>query len=80
MMKEMNKVARTKSLASLEAQIAKAQEDLVKTKARYDAVADTLEKLLSEKKELQASLIMKAFIKSGRSFQEIMNFLDIGQN
>lgn len=73
-------MARTKSLASLEAQIAKAQEDLVKTKARYDAVADTLEKLLSEKKELQASLIMKAFIKSGRSFQEIMNFLDIGQN
>jgi outer membrane protein TolC len=69
-------MARTKSLTSLDARIAKAQEDLVKAKAKYDAAADTLEKLLNEKKELQANLIMKAFIKSGRSFQEIMNFLD----
>jgi outer membrane protein TolC len=76
-MKEMKTMARTKSLTSLDARIAKAQEDLVKAKAKYDATADTLEKLLNEKKELQANLIMKAFIKSGRSFQEIMNFLDI---
>ena len=73
-------MARTKSLASLEAQIAKAQEDLVKAKVKYDATADTLEKLLNEKKELQSHQIMKAFIKSGKSFQEIMNFLDTSPN
>lgn len=55
-------MARNKSLASLGAQIAKAQEDLVKAKAKYDAFAGTLEKLLSEKKELQTRQIMKAFI------------------
>jgi predicted nucleic acid-binding Zn-ribbon protein len=79
-MKEMKTMARTKSLASLDAQITKAQEDLVKAKAKYDTVADTLEKLQSEKKELQARQIMKAFIKSGKSFRQIMNFLDTGQN
>lgn len=73
-------MARTKSLASLDAQITKAQEDLVKAKAKYDTVADTLEKLQNEKKELQARQIMKAFIKSGKSFRQIMNFLDTGQN
>jgi predicted nucleic acid-binding Zn-ribbon protein len=76
-MKEMKTMARTKSLASLDAQITKAQEDLVKAKAKYDTVADTLEKLQNEKKELQARQIMKAFIKSGKSFRQIMNFLDI---
>ncbi|NMA23994.1 MAG: ErpK protein [Spirochaetales bacterium] len=73
-------MARTKSLASLDAQITKAQEDLVKAKAKYDTVAGTLEKLQNEKKELQARQIMKAFIKSGKSFRQIMNFLDTGQN
>ena len=79
-MKEMKTMARTKSLASLDAQITKAQEDLVKAKAKYDTVAGTLEKLQNEKKELQARQIMKAFIKSGKSFRQIMNFLDTGQN
>jgi septal ring factor EnvC (AmiA/AmiB activator) len=72
------KMARTKSIASIEAQISKAQEDLVKAKAKYDTIADNLEKLMVQKKEHQARQIMDAFIKSGKSFQEIMNFLDIG--
>ena len=76
----MTKMARTKGIASIEAQIAKAQEDLVKAKAKYDAIADNLEKLMVQKKEHQARQIMEAFIKSGKSFQEIMNFLDTGRN
>jgi outer membrane protein TolC len=79
-MKEMTKMARVKSIDSIEARIAKAQEDLVKAKAKYDATADTLEKLLAQKKEHQARQIMEAFIRSGKSFQEIMNFLDTGRN
>jgi septal ring factor EnvC (AmiA/AmiB activator) len=79
-MKEMMKMARTKSIDSIEAQIAKAQEDLVKAKAKYDAVADNLENLMVQKKEHQARQIMEAFIRSGKSFQEIMNFLDAGRN
>ena len=77
---EMTKMARTKSIASIEAQITKAQEDLVKVKAKYDTIADNLEKLMVQKKEHQARQIMDAFIKSGKSFQEIMNFLNTGRN
>lgn len=73
-------MARTKSIDSIEAQIAKAREDLVKAKAKYDAVAGNLEKLMVQKKEHQARQIMEAFIRSGKSFQEIMNFLDAGRN
>ena len=73
-------MARTKSIASIETQIAQAQEDLVKAKAKYDDIADNLEKLMVQKKEHQARQIMEAFIKSGKSFQEIMNFLDTGRN
>ena len=71
-------MARTKNISSIEAQITKAQEDLVKAKAKYDAVAGNLEKLMVQKKEHQARQIMAAFIKSGKSFQEIMNFLNAG--
>ena len=73
-------MARTKSITSIEDQIARTQEDLVKAKAKYDAIADNLEKLLVQKKEHQARQIMEAFIKSGKSFQEIMNFLNAGRN
>ncbi|MFA5546859.1 MAG: hypothetical protein WDA14_14530 [Sphaerochaetaceae bacterium] len=69
-------MARTKSISSIEAQITKAQEDLVK--AKYDTVAGNLENLMVPKKEHQARQIMEAFIKSGKSFQEIMNFLNAG--
>lgn len=79
-MKEMMKMARVKSIDSIEAQIAKAQEDLVKAKAKYDAVADNLENLMVQRKEHQARQIMEAFIRSGKSFQEIMNFLNAGRN
>ena len=71
-------MARTKNISSIEAQITKAQEDLVKAKAKYDAVAGNLEKLMVQKKEHQARQIMEAFIKSCKSFQEIMNFLNAG--
>jgi septal ring factor EnvC (AmiA/AmiB activator) len=79
-MKGMTKMARVKSIDSIEARIAKAQEDLVKAKAKYDDVAGNLEKLMVQKKEHQARQIMEAFIRSGKSFQEIMNFLDAGRN
>jgi hypothetical protein len=78
-MKEMMNMARTKSIASIESQIVKAQENLVKTKAKYDTAAQNLEELLEKKKEFQAMEIMDAFIKSGKSYQEIMNFLNVGK-
>jgi flagellar biosynthesis chaperone FliJ len=63
----------------MDSQITKAQDDLVKAKARYDPAAKNLEELLKKKKEYQASEIRDAFIKSGKSYQEIMNFLNVGR-
>ncbi len=73
-------MARKKSITSIDSQITKAQDDLVKAKAKYDTTAQKLEELLEKKKEYQAREIMDAFIKSGKSYQEIMNFLSVGRN
>ena len=70
-------MARTKTIASIDSEIARAQDALVKAKAKYDAIAKNLEELMERKKEHQARAIMKAFIKSGKSYKEIMNFLNI---
>ncbi len=43
-------------------------------------MADNLEKLLVQKMEHQTRQIMEAFINSGKSFQEIVNFLNTGRN
>lgn len=73
--KEYN-MPRTKTLASIDADIAKKQELLAKVKNRYDAVAKELSALQEQKREIQSKEIMAAFIKSGKSYNEIMNFLD----
>ncbi len=70
-------MARKKTIAAIDAEIAKMQDALVKAKARYDAVAGTLQELMEKKREHQARAIMEAFIKSGRSYEELMNFLNI---
>ena len=70
-------MARTKTIASIDSEIASAQDALVKAKAKYDVIAKNLEELMERKREHQARAIMEAFIKSGKSYKEIMNFLNI---
>jgi ferritin len=70
-------MARKKSIASIDSEIAKAQDALVKAKDRYDAVAKNLAELMEMKRQHQARAIMDAFIKSGKSYEEIMNFLNV---
>ena len=70
-------MARTKTISSIDSEIAKTQELLAKAKARYDDLAEELKALMNQKRELQAKEIMAAFIESGKSYSEIMNFLDI---
>jgi len=57
-------MARTKNISSIEAQITKAQEDLVKAKAKYDAVAGNLEKLMVQKKWKHSSKAARVFRRS----------------
>lgn len=76
-MTEAMKMARKKTISSIDSEIAKTQELLAKAKTRYDDLAEELKALMNQKREIQSQQIMAAFIKSGKSYTEIMNFLDV---
>lgn len=69
-------MARTKSVASLDEQIEKAQDRLVKAKAQYDSAAAELRKLLEERDARRQKLLMAAIAKSDKSFEDILRFLE----
>jgi flagellar biosynthesis chaperone FliJ len=50
---------------------------LAKARSKYDSLAEELEALMDKKREMQSQEIMTAFIKSGKSYSEIMNFRDV---
>jgi hypothetical protein len=68
---------RTKTISAIDSDIAKKQDMLAKAKSRYDCLAEELIVLMDKKRELQAKEIMAAFVKSGKSYSELMNFLDV---
>jgi flagellar biosynthesis chaperone FliJ len=70
-------MARTKTISSIDSEIAKTQEMLAKARSKYDSLAEELKTLMDKKREMQSQAIMAAFIKSGKSYSEIMNFLDV---
>ena len=69
-------MARTKSDASLDEQIEKAQDRLAKAKAQYDSAAADLRKLLEERDARRQKLLMVAIAKSDKSFEDILRFLE----
>ena len=73
-------MARKKSIASIDSEIEKALDALVKAKDKYDAVAENLAELMEMKRQYQARVIMNAFIKKEKSYEEMMNFLNVDGN
>lgn len=69
-------MARTKSPASLDEQIVKAQERLAKVKAQYEVASAELRKLLEEREARRQKLLMAAIAKSDKSFEDILRFLE----
>lgn len=69
-------MARTKSTASLDEQIEKAQDRLAKAKTQYDSAAADLRKLLEEREVRRQKLLMAAIAKSDKSFEDILRFLE----
>ena len=69
-------MARTKSDASLDEQIEKAQDRLAKAKAQYDSATADLRKLLEERDARRQKLLMAAIAKSDKSFEDILRFLE----
>lgn len=69
-------MARKKSIESIEAEISKVKADMSKLQDRYDKLADKLEELQDQKRQIEADAIMDAYFKSGKSYDEIMTFLN----
>jgi len=67
-------MARTKTMASIDAKIEKAQTTVEKTKARYDATIAEL-----EKKNLQAKELITAIEKSGKTYEDVLSFVKSGK-
>ena len=65
---------------TLEQQIEKAQEKVIKTKQAYDAAVDALQKLLDKRDAKRKEYLWNAIIKSDKSYEEILKFINADQN
>ncbi len=68
-------MARKKSTETIEAEIIKIKTAMSKLQDRYDKLADQLKDLEEQKRRAEADIIMDAYLKSGKSLDEIMTFL-----
>lgn len=73
----MMKMARMRSISSIEAEIKKLEEELKKAQAKVDATSARILELRKVKEDYESRQVMEAFRKSGKSFQELMTFLDV---
>ena len=61
-------------MEALEQKIEKAQQDVVKTKERYDKAVNTLEDLLNKRDALRRDELVNIIMNSGKSYEEILQF------
>ena len=63
---------------SIEEKIEKAQEQVVRTKEKYEAAVAALEELLAKKKAIQNEELLRLFAGSNKSYEEVAAFLKEG--
>lgn len=73
-------MARAIGMELLEQRIEKAQEDVVKTKKKYDAATAVLKKLLDKRQTLRMEEVMTAISKSNRTYEDIINYINTDSN
>ena len=66
---------RKKSIESIKAEITRVKAAMSKLQDRYDKLADQLKDLEEQKHRAEAEMILEAYLKSGKSLDEIMTFL-----
>ena len=71
-------MARMTSMEALEAKIEKAQALVSKTKKQYDAAVAALSDLLDKRDALRRDELVKAIMKSNRTYEEVLAFLGAG--
>lgn len=64
---------------TLEQQIEKAQQKVIKTKQAYEHAVDELQKLLDKRDAQRKEDLWNAIIKSEKSYDEILTFITAGQ-
>ncbi len=63
---------------NIDERIAKAEEEVVKAKARYDETVKALEALMAKKKALQTEELMRLFANSNKTYEEVADFFKSG--
>ena len=71
-------MARMTSMEALEKRIEKAQAQVSKTKKQYDAAVAALSDLLDKRDALRRDELVKAIMKSDRTYEEVLAFLSAG--
>jgi energy-converting hydrogenase A subunit M len=74
----MQNMARTVGMDALEQKIEKAQSDVVKAKAKYDVALATLKDLMDKRDALKRDEIITAIMKSDKSYDQILRFIQPG--
>lgn len=69
-------MARIASMEALEQRIEKAQEQVSKTKKAYDAAIAVLSDLLDKRDALRRDELVKAIMKSDKTYEEVLEFLN----
>ena len=71
-------MARGKRIIGIDAvnqQIETAEAEVIKAKKKYNEATDKLKSLLDKKKALQTEELMNAVMKSSRSYEEILRYI-----
>ena len=71
-------MARMTSMEALEVKIEKAQALVSKTKKQYDAAVAALSDLLDKRDAFRRDELVKAIMKSNRTYEEVLAFLSAG--
>ena len=71
-------MARTRKTTSIEDKIEKAQQKVISTNARYDAAVTELRTLYDKRNAMRKDELMNAFVKSDRTYEEVLAYLQAG--
>lgn len=69
-------MARTRSISSIDSEIQKIEDELIKVRKKQETLEETLLKLQKAKQEIETKQVMDAFKKSGKSMRELLIFLE----
>ena len=61
---------------TIDDKIAKAEEIVLRTKEKYDEALEELNLLVKKKRELESKELLRAYEKSSRSLEEVLDFLN----